>query len=78
MLVALLVGIIIALLVSYLFARTIADPVKHVSQAMTAMSKGDFRRESIMTDQVTRSLRRRDEIGTLGQAMETMRTSLEE
>ncbi len=78
MLVALLAGIIIAILVSYIFARTIADPVKHVSQAMTAMSKGNFRRESIMTGKVVNSLKRQDEIGALGQAMETMRNSLED
>lgn len=78
MLAALVVGIIVSFFVSWLFARTLARPIIRMASAMDGLAGGDFTRAKLLDHDFTNAIKRKDEIGDLGQAMERMRSSLEE
>jgi len=79
LLIAILVaGIIVAVAVSLLLARSIVKPIKLVVAAMGSMASGDLDLSGIDVVARDRLAERKDELGTLGSSIRSMRNSLAE
>jgi len=65
-----ILGIIVALIVSYFLANSITQPVRYLANAAHQLAKGDFNQEV--------TVRSKDEIGELGNAFNFMISSIKE
>ena len=69
------IGLILAILISILLARSISRPVKLVSFAMAEFAKGDLTFSSVDGAARDRVVARGDELGELGRSLQSLRES---
>ncbi|MFH1230480.1 MAG: cache domain-containing protein [Planctomycetota bacterium] len=65
-----IIGVIVALIVSYFLAKSITEPIHHLALASQELAKGDFNQEV--------DVKSKDEIGELGNAFNFMISSIKE
>ncbi|MGO8694668.1 MAG: methyl-accepting chemotaxis protein [Rectinemataceae bacterium] len=71
------IGLILAILISILLARSISRPVKLVSFAMAEFAKGDLTFSSVDGAARDRVVARGDELGELGRSLQSLRESFQ-
>jgi methyl-accepting chemotaxis protein len=78
LLVILAVGLVVAVLVSIFIARSIVKPIQLIAAGMADMSQGDLALGAVDEAARDRLIARKDELGTLGDSIRSLRTTLSE
>ncbi len=71
-----IVLIIAALIISFIFANSIANPIKTIYSALNLISKGNLVLEEVSLEERNKICKRKDELGKIGIALNSMVQSL--